>query len=488
MQVLDQWLHYVDTQEVLPLFEKKAEAYRIPNVHDIDWSEFSPAAVRLIRDGRLSFLKEIHDADEVLKVLRTLNHIGEKVKMRSIITELLDEAAIDGLQINRVSFSQALLSLLPEAPFLTDPFFQSPTYHQSRAELQDSVTDMIPHLLRELVLLINTLGAFVKQPLMLALRECKYMTLSELAQLVELIALAVEEPEFALDLLLECIQPELSRLLEGPDDLNQMYLRSLMGIALDHIDEADEAHGFAKELLTLQPDGSNEGYEVVKATLRIDSVGAPPKVGDHVRLVVASPPENSPGSRPYSMDSIVIASQQGSVGFRCFHRPPTYLTECNWRYRSCGSFVTSKAMFDAVSAFYASKSLCCAIYPQIAQPYQDEAGSGLGALPTSPSSTLNRSQNSALDAAMYHSLTLLWGPPGTGKTYTIVTILTEMLRAFDEARFLVTAPTHNTVDNILRRYVQNASNRGIAVEPLRVSTDVSRCPSFVRRDWIANGQ
>lgn len=70
-------------------------------------------------------------------------------------------------------------------------------------------------------------------------------------------------------------------------------------------------------------------------------------------------------------------------------------------------------------------------------------------------------------------MTCLWGPPGTGKTHTIAVIL-ELLAADPEQRILVTAPTHNAVDNIMRKYLTNMRDRG---EPftsaLRVSTDVS---------------
>ena len=80
-----------------------------------------------------------------------------------------------------------------------------------------------------------------------------------------------------------------------------------------------------------------------------------------------------------------------------------------------------------------------------------------------------------MQARIWHlqsPLTLIWGPPGTGKTQTIVVILVELLRAFPKSRILVTAPTHNAVDNILQRFI-NESGATRIHEHLRVSTSVS---------------
>ena len=76
-------------------------------------------------------------------------------------------------------------------------------------------------------------------------------------------------------------------------------------------------------------------------------------------------------------------------------------------------------------------------------------------------------------AAMHSPLTCLWGPPGTGKTYTLAVIL-ELLSSDPERRILVTAPTHNAVDNIMRKYMTNAAlHQTQKCNTLRVSTDVS---------------
>lgn len=67
--------------------------------------------------------------------------------------------------------------------------------------------------------------------------------------------------------------------------------------------------------------------------------------------------------------------------------------------------------------------------------------------------TLNPSQWSAWDHALSHRLTLLWGPPGTGKSRTLTTVVVgAALDAADSGvplRVLVSASTWKAVDNVL---------------------------------------
>jgi type I site-specific restriction endonuclease len=71
----------------------------------------------------------------------------------------------------------------------------------------------------------------------------------------------------------------------------------------------------------------------------------------------------------------------------------------------------------------------------------------------------------------------LWGPPGTGKTHTIVRIIKQLQKSPGSKRILVTAPTHNAVDNVMRKYLSSGTAGGqidvVESNTLRVSTDVS---------------
>lgn len=148
----------------------------------------------------------------------------------------------------------------------------------------------------------------------------------------------------------------------------------------------------------------------------------------------------------------------------------------------CGSFVTSKTCFDAVTTFYTQREACCPIYASLlGLSDSDQIELSNIKLPVVTDLTLNESQNGALLAAMENSLTMIWGPPGTGKTHTIIVILNQLLRQLPSSRFLITAPTHNAVDNILRRFVNDKDAKDLGVTAVRVSTQVSSV-IFVRFD------
>jgi regulator of nonsense transcripts 1 len=178
------------------------------------------------------------------------------------------------------------------------------------------------------------------------------------------------------------------------------------------------------------------------------------------------------------MDALVESAQPGSAKFRCFHPPPPFVEDCSWELQSCGSFVTSKTMFDAVHTLATQPYECCSISEQILGMQRDssilnnpEPGSYV------PKEYLNVSQNSAVEATLSYPLTCLWGPPGTGKTHTIVEIIKQLQAAPGKRRILVTAPTHNAVDNVMRKYLGEANAGGrlntSQSAVLRVSTDVS---------------
>jgi regulator of nonsense transcripts 1 len=77
---------------------------------------------------------------------------------------------------------------------------------------------------------------------------------------------------------------------------------------------------------------------------------------------------------------------------------------------------------------------------------------------------------------MSTKITLLWGPPGTGKTRTVVEILQQLLKAAPTKRIMVAAPTHNAVDNVLRKFVELGGIFKTNTNPIRVSTDVCTRP------------
>lgn len=109
--------------------------------------------------------------------------------------------------------------------------------------------------------------------------------------------------------------------------------------------------------------------------------------------------------------------------------------------------------------------------------------------PPPPFPRLNASQSSAVLASLTHPIICLWGPPGTGKTETIVSILVALRAHHPDVRLLVTAPTHNAVDNVMLRYLPAASPDD--PPPLRVSTEVCKVSPLLLRytvDALVGGE
>lgn len=350
--------------------------------------------------------------------------------------------------------------------------------------LEDELISMAPTLLKHLISLSSEMGSFVRDPFLLLLQELKYLSLQNFAEIVELMALIVRSAEAALDIMLGILEPESSRLLiQRPFAVGQ-FIPAVFGCALDHIDEASASGVLKEECLTLSQDDFRDGSMVVKSALRVDSsLSGLLKVGDHVRLTAANIPKNDAGARLFSMDALVLTADSGTVTFRCIHHPPTYLEQCAWSITYCRSFISRKTSLDAVTAFYTEREACCRIYLLVlGLPSSEDHVQWVNVeLPVALVPSLNVSQNAALKASMKHPLTFIWGLPGTGKTHTVVAILSQLLNALSRSRFLVCAPTHNAIDNLMRRFVSDADAKKSGVIPIRVSTQVRATKSRQNR-------
>jgi regulator of nonsense transcripts 1 len=229
--------------------------------------------------------------------------------------------------------------------------------------------------------------------------------------------------------------------------------------------------------------GTSDGWHMVDIPIRIDlPQSLVLRTGDHIRLSSASSPVNAPTESTVVFDAIVQRAEKGQLTARCLQKLPAYYENCSWHLQHCGSFVSTKSMLEALVLFYGEQEGRCRLYQQIVS---------LGNYTTIPKSqpepqvdvpTLNTSQNRAVNAAIENPLCLLWGPPGTGKTSTIVELLCSLLQAntWKSKRFLVAAPTHNAVDNVLRRFVRQDIVQSGQVQPLRVSTDVWKVASDLK--------
>ncbi|KAL1793219.1 hypothetical protein ACET3X_008201 [Alternaria dauci] len=339
MRVLDEWLNFVDTDEVLPLFEKPSTNYTITKLHAINWDDYSERIVAVVRDRDFDCLGKLESLAELRTILDLLNDHGEKKMLFDTFSHVLAFEASSSLSLDRAQVASNLLDFLPNAAHLIPAFFRSQTWKSHKQMLEENLIHLAFTLLRHLVLLSEETGSLIRRPIQMLLQELKRISLQEFAELVELISLTVRSSETALDLLLEVLEPESSRLLVQRPTAMRQFTSSLFGIALDHIDEAcGSSKLHSQEYLVLSKDGYSDAYAMVKSILRVDSsLNGMLKAGDHVRLMASDAPQNAANAKLFSMDAVVSSAEPGKATFRCLHQPPSYLDKCEWGVTYCGS-------------------------------------------------------------------------------------------------------------------------------------------------------
>lgn len=87
---------------------------------------------------------------------------------------------------------------------------------------------------------------------------------------------------------------------------------------------------------------------------------------------------------------------------------------------------------------------------------------------------LNDSQIKAWNAALNSNISMIWGPPGTGKSRTLITIVksfTELARMQNKVvRILITAFTYNAIDNVLIDVADEITDKDIYIKRLCSAT------------------
>lgn len=481
MRNLDLWLEHVDTDTTLPLFDQEAEEYTIPSVKDIDWCSEPDFVAAVVKDGKLPLMRELRSPKQFEQLFSWLVERDQSPILFKCFDYLLPGiSSNDPSRLTRVPSADILrvmLGSLRQTPSLAITFGRMPTIEvvdDKTEELVDILEAYAHEILTGFILSANDTKELVVAPLKSYLSRIKVLSTYHFAELVKLVSLTVRQPEVAMDLLLECFEPEASRLLPGRPAVVNHYVRNTVAIALEHIGEASEQSKTRKDLLKLELlDKDEDGYQVVQITFRIDSESGRLENAAHVRLTAASAPTNSLVGKRYSVDALVIQSEPGRAKFQCFHPLPPYYDKCQWKLTYCAPFTTAKTTFDAVLLFATQSEEFCPISSHILGLTSSTAHPD--AEPSPPASftpypNLNTSQNLAVSTSLTTPLLCLWGPPGTGKTETILSIILSFQSSFPDSRILITAPTHNAVDNVLRRYL----SRSPSITPLRLSTEIRK--------------
>lgn len=505
MRNLDLWEDYIDTEKTLPLFPREPKEYDVPKLQDVDWSLGAqpPLVVEVVKRGNVSALQDVLDSSALRQFFLWLVEKEQRGLLTRCFNHLITSIRSDKVMAPADTL-RTMVEFTETMPYVSATFANLGLWKELPEELNTILQNESHRLLRSVILSEAEFGELILVPFHTILDNVELLTLTSFSDLVELIALTVHSPSTALDLLLEGLDQQSSRLLTGRPAITQHFVRNIIGIAVEHIGAVKEEAKERDELLNIrvindeERTGKNRYGTQVEVSFRIDAPGGTPLANTHVRLVTASSPSSSILDKSYSMDGLVVESRSGMAKINCCHPPPSYAENCSWILEECGLFVTAKTMLDAVRELAISEDGCCGVIDQImgtqlhnigktqAAP-EDAADALIPALTLSEAdASLNTSQRSAVESAQKSKLICLWGPPGTGKTQTIVAIIRKLQQDPKTERILVTSPTHNAVDNVMRRYLTRISKEGLSptsskIAPLRVSTEVRKVGEDLRK-------
>ena len=123
MQNLDLWLQYIDTNEVIPLFERNAREYSIPKLSEVNWSEEPEYLVQITKEKNFSTFEAMKSEEQYRHVFSWLLERGERGILLQCFKYLLPQS---GESVSDSTGSpimvQRMLDFLRDAPFLSVAF------------------------------------------------------------------------------------------------------------------------------------------------------------------------------------------------------------------------------------------------------------------------------------------------------------------------------------------------------------------------------
>jgi AAA domain len=478
LQTLDLWLESIDTMEIHPLFDRAPREFEIPTRADVDWSAQSQFVQVVARDRVFETLREPTASVGLAELLRYAYKHHDSKLVSEIYNYILPRVLTSSNTTCDPALVRELVEFLIYMPANAAVFSNLCPWNQLESSLHQNLSRSAPQILAALLSCANVMEDLILRPFEAVFREMAEISVPNIHDLVEQISLQIWSSRLSLNLYLEIFEPLTAGLMSGISKTTAEYiLHNTFGIALDRCDEAEDGVTAHKQFWTF--DDTNTDLEIclLKCRRRVDAQRMDRlAAGDHVRFTRASEPSNMFIARGSdSFDALVEKFEPGLVTLRCLQHPPVYIDLCSWQSKHCGSNVTTKAMFDAVKQLVQTGKECCGVRDLILSLPAGEPSTTGPEIQYRNRSDLNDSQNAAVHASLLGPLTCLWGPPGTGKTHTIVALLQCLLSLEPGERILVTAPTHNAVDNVLRQYAtRSATTSNTIINPLRVSTDVRK--------------
>ena len=350
LRLLDLWLQAVDTDEIMPLFDNAAKEYSLQKTADVDWAS-EPAYYRDIVQRNFSKVFEATSRKELLALFNWLLRVDERQLLRELFHYLLASAKADDPRMESLDYLPVLIDFTAVVPSLATTFVNSlGDWHNLGKSLYTKMTDGAQMLLTALFKAAQEAQGLIIEPFKVILGHMTHMSFSAFAEIVKLISLTVRHQELAPDILVESIESHSLRLLGGHGHhpaFIEHFVRSLLGVALDHIAEAIDSKSSMESLFDLKH-GSE--LDTAVSRLRIDAGSSHLGISDHVQLTTATSPSNSIVRRLYSVDAIVRSKDNGLISFQCCQPLPHFVEACSWRLKNCGSLANSSAKLRGQSS------------------------------------------------------------------------------------------------------------------------------------------
>ncbi|KAM0365029.1 hypothetical protein ACHAPK_009932 [Fusarium culmorum] len=144
-------------------------------------------------------------------------------------------------------------------------------------DLVNLVEASLPPILRAFILSSNTMGNLILEPVKAIVSNISpgSLSMSDIADLLELAALTIRSTDLALDLFLDTLQPNAPRFMTADVQVAKYLLRNLMAIAVEHIEEANSEAKRLPGILDLKLSPKDKDGSHVDIDFRIDATGTP---------------------------------------------------------------------------------------------------------------------------------------------------------------------------------------------------------------------
>ncbi|KAJ7754189.1 RNA-directed RNA polymerase [Mycena maculata] len=483
-QLFDMWFEHVPTETRVKRFERQAAPYHLNDIKDIskdDWedSQKYPPWIQAAFHPRLP-------VNDFRRHLEELNPLQRDSTMEFSIQYHLEEETfwifddiISTLPLRRADVTKWMDTYPPLV------FSLLKAYPPLDNSLPDETSALATTILHNLIRSANELRVAVLVALEKISVSIAALPMATYFDLLWLTAGSVRSQELAQEVLLVLNDCRLHG--DNSDAAKKYGEKHALAIAFDRAEEAFEEcpcdENGKPRRQRISPIHTRLSYVegealCVKAPIRIDAKTAV-RLHSHVRLQAASKPDNR-WIESIILDGVVVQSMKGELKIELMHPPPPEMAIMDWNLYNAGSTATSKAMMEALLRLLEDREGSCRYY-SIITGTEPESATTLASTANDISvpedyPDLNLSQVTAVESTN-NPLSLVWGPPGTGKTTVVVQMLKRLIRASsEETKILMTASTHNAVDNVLERFIaMNAKEKLLSEQKiLRVATDISK--------------